>query len=622
MKRIYYLLLTIFLLLILATVNSQVRVGGNMPPHPAAMLDLNPDTNNNAVRGLALSRVKLTSINSPVPLASHVMGMCVYNVTDTGDVKPGLYYNDGTKWIAAGSMNNLPGNIVDSIVHKATYYIMQNFTDSVMSKGIVDTVINYVVHKFSDSTIFQHTVDTVIVFVTQPVDKDFADSLSNYVHGRFGDSVLSYVINNFPEQLYDSIFNYVSENLDMSKGSDTLLQYLRENFSEEFGDTILKYVTNNFSQGLSDTLLNNLANNFPEQLYDSIFNYVINNLPKQSPDSLLNNILDNVNQTLTDSIMSNVNIGSADNTLVVQGSGTSDIDLGINFVSASDSLSNYIKGRLGESILNFITRNLDINNGNDALLEYLRENFSQEFGDVILRYITGNFPDQLYKNILNYVSENLNMSNGNDTLAQYLKDNFIEEFGDIILKYVTNNFPEQFSDSLVNNIINNVNQSLTDSIMSNVDIGSANTTLVVQGSGTSDIDLGINFVSASDSLSNYIHGRFGDSVLNYVSENLDISNAGDTLLQYLRENFSEEFGDTILQYVTNNFSQGLSDTILNNLANNFPEQLYDSILNYVINNLPKQSPDSLLNNILDNVNQTLTDSIMSNVDIGSANTTL
>jgi uncharacterized protein (TIGR02145 family) len=49
--------------------------------------------------GLALPRVALTSTNSYSPLKEHVKGMIVYNTATVGDITPGTYYNDGSKWI-------------------------------------------------------------------------------------------------------------------------------------------------------------------------------------------------------------------------------------------------------------------------------------------------------------------------------------------------------------------------------------------------------------------------------------------------------------------------------------------------------------------------------------------
>ena len=86
----------------MGTTNAQMRIGGTETPNHSAILDLNPDNNvleGNATLGLALPRVKLRNSNDAYPLSSHVKGITVYNMATVGDVKPGMYTNDGTKWL-------------------------------------------------------------------------------------------------------------------------------------------------------------------------------------------------------------------------------------------------------------------------------------------------------------------------------------------------------------------------------------------------------------------------------------------------------------------------------------------------------------------------------------------
>jgi hypothetical protein len=60
--------------------------------------------------GLLPPRVRLLRTSSPVPLGAHIQGMTVYNTDDRNDVKPGKYYNDGSKWVRVEG-----ADIVDSI---------------------------------------------------------------------------------------------------------------------------------------------------------------------------------------------------------------------------------------------------------------------------------------------------------------------------------------------------------------------------------------------------------------------------------------------------------------------------------------------------------------------------
>jgi len=73
---------------------AQVKIGDNLNTINAnSVLELE-STN----KGLRQSRVALTATTNAAPLTAHVQGMVVYNTATTGDVTPGIYVNDGTKW--------------------------------------------------------------------------------------------------------------------------------------------------------------------------------------------------------------------------------------------------------------------------------------------------------------------------------------------------------------------------------------------------------------------------------------------------------------------------------------------------------------------------------------------
>ena len=77
---------------------AQVKIGNNPTTLNAnAALDVESTT-----RGILFPRVSLTSLAAPAPLTAHVAGMQVYNTNTGVDVDPGIYYNDGTKWIRVG----------------------------------------------------------------------------------------------------------------------------------------------------------------------------------------------------------------------------------------------------------------------------------------------------------------------------------------------------------------------------------------------------------------------------------------------------------------------------------------------------------------------------------------
>jgi hypothetical protein len=92
--------------------NAGISATGAKAPNPAAGLDVNFTT-----KGLLIPRVSLTGTINSAPLATHVKGMLVFNKDSVGDVRPGFYYNDGTKWIlgfpkgiAAGNMQYWDGS--------------------------------------------------------------------------------------------------------------------------------------------------------------------------------------------------------------------------------------------------------------------------------------------------------------------------------------------------------------------------------------------------------------------------------------------------------------------------------------------------------------------------------
>jgi hypothetical protein len=81
-----------------ASVNAQVRIGGDGAPHTAAVLDLNAtDATNNGNRGLALPRVNLTAETTQLNGSNPKDGTLVYNTNSSFGV--GLYYWVSNKWV-------------------------------------------------------------------------------------------------------------------------------------------------------------------------------------------------------------------------------------------------------------------------------------------------------------------------------------------------------------------------------------------------------------------------------------------------------------------------------------------------------------------------------------------
>ncbi len=72
----------------------QIKIGDNINSINENSLFELESTN----RGLLLPRVSLVSSSQASPLKAHVEGMVVFNIAQTNDVSPGIYWNDGSKW--------------------------------------------------------------------------------------------------------------------------------------------------------------------------------------------------------------------------------------------------------------------------------------------------------------------------------------------------------------------------------------------------------------------------------------------------------------------------------------------------------------------------------------------
>jgi len=76
-------------------------------PNAAAGLDVDFTD-----KGVLIPRVALVNTASFAPLSAHVAGMLVYNTATAGDVTPGFYYDDGTKWVPGFPAGSALGNML------------------------------------------------------------------------------------------------------------------------------------------------------------------------------------------------------------------------------------------------------------------------------------------------------------------------------------------------------------------------------------------------------------------------------------------------------------------------------------------------------------------------------
>ena len=76
-------------------ISTHAQVGiGTTSPDSDALLEISSTD-----KGVLLPRISLSNTTNCTPLSAHVAGMFIFNTATTGDVTPGLYYNNGTSWI-------------------------------------------------------------------------------------------------------------------------------------------------------------------------------------------------------------------------------------------------------------------------------------------------------------------------------------------------------------------------------------------------------------------------------------------------------------------------------------------------------------------------------------------
>ena len=105
-KTIYCLFITFIMSLSGFSQNVGINSTG-AAPNASAGLDVDfPNM------GLLIPRVALTGTANFAPMAAHVAGMIVYNSATAGDVTPGFYYSNGTKWISGFPAGSAIGNML------------------------------------------------------------------------------------------------------------------------------------------------------------------------------------------------------------------------------------------------------------------------------------------------------------------------------------------------------------------------------------------------------------------------------------------------------------------------------------------------------------------------------
>ncbi|MFA6924629.1 MAG: hypothetical protein WC223_10290 [Bacteroidales bacterium] len=105
-KKNYCLLITLIISLSCFSQNVGINATGAQP-NASAGLDVDFSD-----KGLLIPRISLTSTSSFAPLSAHVAGMVVYNTATTGDVVPGFYYDNGSKWVQGFLLGHTTGDML------------------------------------------------------------------------------------------------------------------------------------------------------------------------------------------------------------------------------------------------------------------------------------------------------------------------------------------------------------------------------------------------------------------------------------------------------------------------------------------------------------------------------
>ncbi len=104
MRKVLLFIVSFWLLYFMQVKAQNVGIGSSLfTPDASAGLEIQFSD-----KGLLIPRVSLTSTSSAAPITSPATSLLVYNTATTGDVTPGYYYWNGSKWMRLLSINDKP----------------------------------------------------------------------------------------------------------------------------------------------------------------------------------------------------------------------------------------------------------------------------------------------------------------------------------------------------------------------------------------------------------------------------------------------------------------------------------------------------------------------------------
>lgn len=163
MKKTIFLFLLSLSVYGVVNVKAQVRIGSDNAPHPAAVLDLNPDNTADAKGGFLLPRIRLDSLKDTGVFGVDVTlerGLMVYNQNEDNDIdrpEEGVYCYNGEEWLLISGNFEVPVPVL-------TWYnteVSKNFNRANCGADSTGSVVPYIVPAIQHtSTVSQSRANT------------------------------------------------------------------------------------------------------------------------------------------------------------------------------------------------------------------------------------------------------------------------------------------------------------------------------------------------------------------------------------------------------------------------------------------------------------------------------
>ena len=260
--------------------------GESALPNKDAMLELE-----SKFKGLLFSRVELISTTNPAPLQGnkHVAGMMVYNTVSSNDVRPGIYYNDGSKWVAAGSSTGATNITYNPSTYEISYIdangnsVIINLAEVVKKNETLTTLVN------NGNGTYTYTSENgtkTTINVPADVINNFNDIISNT---NVTNAITNLIKNIGGNVYYDgSNFTYVDANgttqtiniSNIVKANETVTTLVNNGngtytYTSENGTTttinVPADVINNFNNILGDTNVTNAITNLIKNVGGNVY---------------------------------------------------------------------------------------------------------------------------------------------------------------------------------------------------------------------------------------------------------------------------------------------------------------------------------------------------------------